>query len=514
MGFMTLFKKLNVSIMVAFAIFAGATIFICSTFLLPPEQSYLKKAIAAGLLKSTVLPAQFETGEHLPGGKATSRKSFKNKNAFSHSSGNLGFEKELLFKVGNGLFRKLWVSSPSSTKSSDGLGPLFNARSCQRCHLKDGRGHTPEANWPDDTQVSLFLRLSIPPQTDAQRKLLEDGRALVIPEPTYGGQFQDLSIQGHQGEGHMNIRYEYFDVTLDDGSVVQLRRPYYTATDLKYGPMHEDVLMSPRITPPMIGLGLLDAIPYQEVLKSADPDDQDGNGISGKANMVWSDLKQKIMLGRFGWKAGSPSVKEQSAGAFSGDIGLSTSIHKSAAGDCTPNQAFCLKAPHGVDKRSGVEVTDEMLDLVTFYASNLAVPRRRDPQKVSVLKGKSLFRSIGCASCHRPKFITGPLPKNKHLSGQVIWPYTDMLLHNMGEGLADHRPEGKADGFEWRTPPLWGVGLTKTVNGHENLLHDGRARSVEEAILWHGGEGFSASDAYSKLSKIERQWLVEFVRSL
>ncbi len=514
MGFITFIKKLNVSIIVAFASFAGATIFICSNFLLTDIEFLSQKAIAAQENRPEVVPAAFEPGEHLPGGKATSRKSFKNKNAFSHSSGNMGFEKELLFKVGNGLFRKLWVSSPSSTKSSDGLGPLFNARSCQRCHLKDGRGHTPEANWPDDTQVSLFLRLSIPPQTAEQKKLISSGRALVIPEPTYGGQFQDLSIQGHQGEGHMDIRYEYFDVTLADGTIVQLRRPHYTATDLKYGPMQEDVLISPRLTPPMIGLGLLDAIPSQDILQFADPDDQDSDGISGKANMVWSVLKQKIMLGRFGWKAGSPSVKEQSAGAFSGDIGLSTSLHKNPAGDCTPNQTFCLKAPHGVDKKSGVEVTDEMLDLVTFYASNLAVPRRRDPQKMSVLKGKSLFHSIGCASCHRPSFKTGPLAKNKHLSQQLIWPYTDMLLHNMGEGLADHRPEGKADGFEWRTPPLWGVGLTKTVNGHENLLHDGRARSVEEAILWHGGEALKARDAYSKLSKAERMWLVEFVRSL
>lgn len=514
MGFITLLKKLNVSIMVAFAGFAGATIFICSHFLIHGEEFLTQKAIAAIQAKTEVVPAQFEAGEHLPGGKATSRKSYKNKNAFSHSSGNMSFEKELLFKVGNGLFRKLWVSSPSSTKSSDGLGPLFNARSCQRCHLKDGRGHTPEANWPEDTQVSMFLRLSIPPKTEAQKKLIESGQALVIPEPTYGGQFQDLSIQGHHGEGHMNIRYEYFNVTLADGEIVQLRRPHYTATDLKYGPMQKDVMISPRITPQMIGLGLLDAIPAQDILNHQDIDDKDGDGISGKANMVWSPLKQKIMLGRFGWKAGSASVKEQSAGAFSGDLGLSTSLHKSAAGDCTSKQVFCLNAPHGIDKRSGVEITDEMLDLVTFYSSNLAVPRRRNPKSETVLKGKTLFHSIGCASCHRPKFKTGSLPKNKHLSGQVIWPYTDMLLHNMGEGLADHRPEGIADGFEWRTAPLWGVGLTKTVSGHENLLHDGRARSVLEAILWHGGEAQKARDTFTKLSKEKRQWLIEFVRSL
>ena len=155
-----------------------------------------------------------------------------------------------------------------------------------------------------------------------------------------------------------------------------------------------------------------------------------------------------------------------------------------------------------------------MLNLVTFYASNLAVPKRRNPTSQSVLKGKALFHSIGCASCHQPKFTTGPLAKNKHLEGLTIWPYTDLLLHNMGEGLADHRPEGQADGFEWRTPPLWGIGLTQTVNGHEFMLHDGRARNVEEAILWHGGEGLKSRDAYSKLSLKEREWLIEFVKSL
>ena len=514
MGFLTFIKKSKVSIMVAFAIFAGATIFMCSGFLSSHFNYFIKVAFAKEELRPEVLPAKFEAGEDLPGGKATSRKSFKNKNAFSHSSGNMSFEKELLFKVGNGLFRKLWVSSPASTKSSDGLGPLFNARSCQRCHLKDGRGHTPEANWPDDTQVSLFLRLSIPPQTQAQKELLKNGRALVIPEPTYGGQFQDLSIQGHLGEGHMDINYEYFHVTLADGTKVQLRRPHYSVSGLKYGKLHKDVMISPRLTPQMIGLGLLEAIPASEILKQQDAEDKDGDGISGRAHMVWSQESQKFMLGRFGWKAGSPTVKEQSAGAFSGDLGLSTVFHKSPAGDCTEAQVICLNAPHGNKNDEGVEITNEMLDLVTFYASNLAVPKRRAPSSETVLKGKALFHSIGCASCHQPKFKTGPLPKNKHLENQIIWPYTDLLLHNMGEGLADHRPEGQADGFEWRTPPLWGIGLTQTVSGHEFLLHDGRARNVEEAILWHGGEGSGSSDAYSKLSRSEREWLIEFVRSL
>lgn len=462
----------------------------------------------------TIDPAVFEMGEDLPGGRATSRKSYKTKNAFSHSSGNMSFSKQLDFKIGDGLFRKLWVSSPSSTKSSDGLGPLFNARSCQRCHLKDGRGHTPEANWPKDTQVSMFLRLSIPPQNAAQEKLLASGKINVIPEPTYGGQLQDLAIQGHDGEGYMNIRYTPVKVTLADGEVVELRKPDYTMTGLKYGPMHEKVLISPRLAPQMIGLGLLDAIPASEILSWADENDNNKDGISGKANWVWSRVNQKMMIGRFGWKAGAPSVKEQSAGAFLGDMGLSTTLHTAAFGDCTKAQEFCRKAPHGASNKSGVEITDEMLDFVTFYASNLAVPKRRNPRDKTILKGKALFYSVGCNGCHRPSFKTGKSPENTHLQNQLIWPYTDMLLHNMGEGLADHRGEAKADGYEWRTPPLWGIGLTKTVSGHEFLLHDGRARSVEEAILWHGGEAKKAREAYRHLTKQERSWLIEFVKSL
>jgi len=485
------------------AVMAGASLFYFSS-----------TWITGGWAQETVIkPAAFEPGEDYPGGKATSKKSKHNRNAFSHSSGNLGFSQELKFKIGNGLFRKLWVSSPASTKSSDGLGPLFNARSCQRCHLKDGRGHTPLANWPEDNQVSLFLRLSVPPKTDKERALLASGKAGVIPEPTYGGQLQDLAIQGHAGEGRMDIEYALFDVTFKDGTVVTLRRPTYTISNLSYGPLAKDVLMSPRVTPQMIGLGLLEAIDAKDILAGVDEDDKDKNGISGRANWVWSRELNKLMLGRFGWKAGMPSLKEQSAGAFSGDIGLSTSLFAGAFGDCTAGQSFCRKAPNG-ENDGKPEVSDEMLDLVVFYAQNLAVPKRRAPRSESVLNGKALFHASGCASCHRPKFTTGDLPKNRHLSRQTIWPYSDMLLHDMGEGLADHRREGKATGTEWRTAPLWGVGLTKTVSGHEFLLHDGRARSVLEAILWHGGEAQQARDKFMALSKAERSWLIEFVRSL
>lgn len=460
-------------------------------------------------------PAAFEAGEELPGGLATSKKRSDNRNAFSHSSGNLSFKDELTFKIGNGLFRKLWVSSPASTKSSDGLGPLFNARSCQRCHLKDGRGHTPFANWPEDNQVSMFLRLAVPARTAAEKALLKSGKASVIPERTYGTQLQDLSIQGHQGEGHMVITYTPLPMTLMDGTVVTLRKPHYSVSDLAYGPMDDKVRLSPRVSPQMIGLGLLEAIPEADILALEDADDRDGDGISGRANRVWSLENKRLMLGRFGLKAGAVSVREQSAMAFAGDIGISNSLVPTPYGDCTKAQAFCRKAPHGADDEAGViELSDKMLELVTFYAQNLAVPKRRQPQDEAVLKGKKLFHLAGCAGCHKPSFTTGALKGSPHLGQQTIWPYTDMLLHDMGEGLADELIEGRASGREWRTAPLWGIGLTETVSGHNLLLHDGRARGIEEAILWHGGEAARARAFYMALSTEERAYLMEFVRSL
>lgn len=456
-----------------------------------------------------------EAGEAMPGGEATSRKSVDNRNAFSHPSANMGFDKELDFKVGNAIFRKLWVSAPASTKSSDGLGPLFNARSCQRCHLKDGRGHPPKANWPDDDAVSMFLRLSIPPQSDEDARKLAERRANVIPEPTYGGQLQDLSIQGHTAEGRMQITYEEVPVALGDGAVVRLRRPTYRVTNLGFGALHPEVMLSPRVAPQMIGLGLLEAVPEAQIAALADPDDGDGDGISGLTNRVWSVARDRVMLGRFGWKAGAPSVLEQSAGAFAGDIGIASWLVPKPAGDCTSGQAFCIKAPNGnAGDGVGFEVSPKLLSLVVFYSRNLAVPRRRGHDLSEILRGKQLFYESGCARCHNPKFTTGELEGQPHLANQLIWPYSDLLLHDMGEGLADHRPEGVASGREWRTAPLWGIGLTSVVSGHTFFLHDGRARNVQEAILWHGGEARAARDAYATMARGDRERLIAFVNSL
>jgi len=456
-----------------------------------------------------------DPSENLPGGTATTNESISTRDAFSHFSRGIGFEGEANFKVGNAIFRKLWVSAPSSTTSSDGLGPLYNSRSCQSCHFKDGRGHPPKANYPEDTAESMFLRLSIPPQTDEQKRLLAEHKVATIDDPTYGGQLQDVAIQGHDGEGHMFIAYSDEPVKLGDGSTVTLRKPTYSVTDLKYGPMHPDIMLSPRVAPQMIGLGLIEAIPEEQIRANADPDDEDGDGISGRTNEVWSLAENRVMLGRFGWKAGQATIADQSAGAFAGDMGLSTPLVRKPSGDCTAAQTFCLNAPNGNSKRDGdLEVRKKLFDLVVFYAQNLAVPPRRTPGEAQIVRGKQIFYALNCQSCHTPTFTTGKVEGQPHLSDQKIWPYSDLLLHDMGEGLADDRPEGVANGREWRTAPLWGIGLTETVSGHTYLLHDGRARNVEEAILWHGGEAQASRDGYASLSKEEREALDAYVNSL
>ncbi|MEM5477874.1 di-heme oxidoredictase family protein [Pacificibacter sp. AS14] len=485
-----------------------------------------RTASEAQRIQSATTPTQdfskAESFEENPAGKATTR-ARTDHDAFSQSSDSLSFEQELDFKLGNGLFKKLWVSSPSSTLASDGLGPVYNARSCQRCHLKDGRGHTPEG--ADDSRVSMFLRLSVPTPDDMPLTEIEtylaalDGDAATprtAPEPTYGGQLQDLAIQGHAAEAQMDISYTEQHIALSDGEVASLRVPSYSMSDAGYGDFAPDVQISPRVAPPMIGLGLVEAIPVADILAREDVDDADGDGISGRAQVVWSSEFNTPILGRFGWKAGHGTVKEQSADAFAGDIGISSPLAKRPFGDCTEAQAECRSAVHGDGDARGDEIDSEGLDLVAFYSRNLAVPARRDVDDPQVLQGKELFYNIGCASCHTPKYVTHRLEdeKSKAQSFQLIWPYSDFLLHDMGEGLADGRPELRATGTEWRTPPLWGIGMTEQVSGHTQFLHDGRARSLLEAVLWHGGEAQSARDTVVDMPSEDRAALVRFLESL
>jgi CxxC motif-containing protein (DUF1111 family) len=463
------------------------------------------------ITRPTVDFSKAEQFELMQGGAGTSKKRV-NQDAFSHSSANITFEEEGTFKLGNGMFRKLWVSSPSSTQASDGLGPLFNARACQSCHLKDGRGHPPEGR---TDATSMFLRLARTAETAEEKAALADRKVLNLPDPVYGGQLQDLAVPGLVGEGKMAISYAEIPVTLGDGTALSLRKPSYSVGSPSSGPLHPATTLSPRVSPQMIGLGLVEQIHPADILARADPHDSDGDGISGKASIVRDGKSGELTLGRFGWKASTPSIRQQSADAFAGDIGISSPDAPRHWGDCTAAQGDCRAMPTGVQARLGdTEAPDPILDLVAFYSQNLAVPARRSIDKPEILAGKKVFYDLGCASCHTPKFVTRRDAPNKAQSFQLIWPYSDFLLHDMGEGLADGQVVGDATGTEWRTPPLWGIGLTETVNGHTFFLHDGRARNLTEAILWHGGEAQGARDRFLARPKAEREALVTFLESL
>ncbi len=446
-----------------------------------------------------------EPGEARSGGSATVRKT--DQNAFSMPSANLPPSRRVDFSVGNSFFRSPWVIAPSTTTARDGLGPLFNTNACQGCHIKDGRGHPPT---PDDVNaVSMLVRLSIP-DAPAYAEVIE--QLGVVPEPVYGGQFQDMAVPGVAPEGKVRVDYTAVPVRFKDGTEIELRKPSLNITQLGYGPMHPDTRFSARVAPPMIGLGLLEAIPKEAILANAEAQAKANNGITGRPNQVWDDAQQKTVLGRFGWKAGQPNLNQQNVHAFSGDMGLTTSLRP--FDDCTDAQTACKQAPSGNGPNGEPEVSDNILRLVLFYSRNLAVPARRDVNAPEVLAGKTLFYQAGCQSCHTPKYTTAANAAEPELANQVIRPYSDLLLHDMGDGLADNRSEFQASGRQWRTPPLWGIGLTQAVSGHTQFLHDGRARNLLEAVLWHGGEAAAAQQQVLSFNAEQRAALLAFLNSL
>ncbi|TDF86717.1 di-heme oxidoredictase family protein [Pseudomonas sp. H9] len=448
---------------------------------------------------------QAEPGEALAGGQTTVNK--RDQNAYSMPSANLAPSRRLDFSVGNSFFRSPWVIAPSTTTARDGLGPLFNSNACQNCHIKDGRGHPPGPS--AQNAVSMLVRLSIPDQPQYAKVIEQLG---VVPEPVYGGQFQDMAIPGVPPEGKVRVDYTPLTVTFKDGSSVELRKPQLQISQLGYGPMHPDTRFSARVAPPMIGLGLLEAIPEEALLANADPHDSNGDGVRGRANQVWDDALGKTVIGRFGWKAGQPNIHQQNVHAFSGDMGLTSSLRP--VDDCTPAQVGCLQAPNGNGANGEQEVSDNIARIVLFYTRNLAVPIRQDVDSPQVLAGKNLFHQAGCQSCHTPSFTTAANAAEPELANQLIRPYSDLLLHDMGPGLADNRTEFKASGQDWRTPPLWGIGLTQTVNAQAGFLHDGRARTLLEAVLWHGGEAEAAKQHVLSFNAEQRAALLAFLNSL
>jgi len=419
------------------------------------------------------------------------------RNAFSQIAENVRGARRDPFFDGNSLFNRNWTTAPASTSGIDGLGPTFNARSCSGCHFKDGRGRPPFSE--DEPMTSMLLRLSIPGT---------DEHGGPKPDPAYGGQLNPLGILGVPGEGDARVVTTLIAGEYDDGTPYELSSPRYSVRDLAYGDLPADIMISPRTAPQMIGLGLLQAIDEADLLAHADADDADRDGISGRPNRVWDVASGTVQMGRFGWKANQPGLEQQNSGAFNGDLGITSALFPDE--NCTDAQPECQGALNG----GTPEIDAKHVSQVDYYSKYLAVPARRNYADAEVKRGEALFGTLGCGSCHVTTFKTGMVGETPELSGQTIHPYTDLLLHDMGDQLADNRPDFEANGNEWRTPPLWGIGLFQDVNDHTRYLHDGRARNLEEAVLWHGGEAESSAAAFKALAADERAALLEFLDSL
>lgn len=439
----------------------------------------------------------YEEGEEFPVSDL-SIEAFTADKAFGRAIPGLTDLELSFFGIGNAMFDQSWVSSPASTTSRDGLGPIFNARACSGCHLRDGRGK-PLLTTAADSE-GFLLRVGVG----------NDPIHGPVGFSGYGDQLQDDSNLGIEKEGDIEVTFEYINGTYPDGTAYQLRKPKYVPINGSYGDF-SGVETSPRVGTQVIGLGFIDALTPQSILANADPQDVDNDGISGKANYVWDVKTQTSEIGRFGWKANMPNLAQQVAGAFNGDMGLTTSLFPDE--NC-PDGLNCDDMPNGVNAGETVEVPDEQFSRIMVYQAAISVPIRKEAKELEVLQGKVHFKELGCVKCHTNEFTTGNYGLLPQLSGIKIRPYSDFLLHDMGEGLADGKGDFLADGNEWRTQPLWGLGLIEMVNGHTFLLHDGRARNIEEAVLWHGGEARKARDGFMVLSKDERGKLLTFLESL
>lgn len=460
----------------------------------------------------------YDVAENSPGGDSTV--SIKPFASLELPAANMAKELKPNFHAGKALANQPWVKAPTVTFARDGLGPIYNARTCLMCHIKGGKGFVPSNSIIP--LMGTLVRLSKPGEINAK-----NDKAGVNPHPVYGDQIQGQSISlAHQlrhsqkpgtlqhnvaPEAYVHINWSEEIFTYPDTHQVSLRKPELEFRNLGYGPLGEDTLFGLRVAPAIAGMGLIELIPQADINALSDEQDANQDGISGRVNWVWDNKLKAVAPGRFGLKSNKATLDMTVAGAFANDVGITSSLSPSQP--CTKKQATCLAQPDGNEK-NGVELSDELLELVINFNRNLAPASRRQPNDEIVLQGRELFYQIGCHQCHNPSFETAQSENNPHLGKQVIWPYSDFLLHDLGPELADNRPDFQASGSEWRTAPLWGVGILKEVNGSDALLHDGRARSVEEAILWHGGEAQIAKDKFVHLPKQKREALVTFVKSL
>ncbi|MBU1427157.1 MAG: c-type cytochrome [Gammaproteobacteria bacterium] len=399
------------------------------------------------------------------------------------------------FIHGRSLVRQVWVIAPSENREIAGLGPLYNRLSCIACHIGNGRGFAPAT--PQEPMRTMLVRLSVPG---------DDGHGGPKPHAAYGGQLNENGVPGVTGEGRAEVRFTEHAVKLKDGTQIKLRKPVITFVDLAYGEFPPEMMTSPRITPPLFGLGLLQAVPEADIVALVDAPKPEG--IKGRVNRVWDEEQQKNVLGRFGWKANMPNLRQQIAGAYVGDMGITSPLFPKE--NCTAAQGACRQSPSA----GSPELTKEQLDASEFYHFALAAPRQRNANNKQVQRGAALFRQAQCSACHVPQLKTGDFAPLPALSHQIIRPYTDLLLHDMGEALADHRPDYLATGREWRTPPLWGIGLARKVDPRAGFLHDGRARTVLEAVLWHDGEAANAAQSVKDMSASDRKALTKFLESL
>lgn len=493
------------------------------------------------------------------GGDTTNVASNQSSSGFDTPATNLSGMQLDLHLLGDAEFEVKFIKAPSvDFPDNDGVGPVFNNDACIECHTRDGRGNytstalgAPLGDWTKlGTNETIFLRVSVGP--DAGSCVPDTLNSYCAPEavPGFTSQLFHRGVLGlrqdgadFSGQADVYVKFETSEVTYGDGStqtlykpVFEIRNPYDSSGEAPGDNtppvsrlLQADVMTSPRMGLPVFGLGLLEAIPEADILALADPNDADGDGISGKPNYVFDPVKfmqgdpEPVSLGRFGWKASTPSVAVQGSGAYRGDMGVTNYLFPDESIVGTPLHDAYLAINPADDGQMGAEVGEAVVKAVMFYSSTLAVPARRNVDDATVLRGATLFEQADCVACHHPSFTTGTHPgiwgpsgtlTVPEVEGQTIYPFTDMLLHDMGDDLADNRPDFLADGREWKTRPLWGIGLTHTVNLLAGFLHDGRARSLEEAILWHGGEAEQARETFRTLSAADRDALVAFLRSL
>jgi CxxC motif-containing protein (DUF1111 family) len=395
-----------------------------------------------------------------------------------------------IFVLGKSFFTTPWVEAPSATTARDGLGPLFSANTCVSCHPENAKGSV--YNKKGHISRSLVTRLSINHKNT-------NSTIGFNPEPIYGSQLSINATYGVPYEGKPSRSYVDKIVLLKNREVI-LQQPIYGVTDLQYGPLSKDVVISQRVPPALIGLGLLEQISDEQLLANEDIDDKNRDGISGKANRVYSPQTSQIEIGRYNWKASASTLKNQVAGAMSNDMGLTSPLFPEES--CTKSQKKCLISPKG---REQFDVPMKRLDAVSFYLKNLELPQHKQNQ--DYINGLKIFKQISCSSCHIPSFSLN--------NGKIIHPFSDLLLHDMGKNLADGRVEFQASETEFRTPPLWGISIYKKIlKDKVNFLHDGRARTIEEAILWHDGEAQKSKNNFINLLPKQQKMLIDFLERL